>query len=341
MRPESSPQDRRRLEGPHTTRPLQVVLERGQTVESVHEVCALACHENGDILFHYGPPDFVFFPRSSVKLIQALPLVCHAPDLATPQELALACASHHGEAPHIQLLKNWLQRLELSEQSLRCGLHPPMDSETRRQLWKEAQPISVLHNNCSGKHIGFLACCLRLKWDMATYLEGTHPLQQAVKKELETFGDLHLDDAKQGLDGCSIPAFPMPLYHLARLGSRFSKEVRSSRDTALSRACRRIFEAVTQHPELVGGRKAASTHLMQQSQKPLLAKNGAEGVFLLILPALQLSIALKARDGSDRAAQHAAHAILAERTAWLAPETPTLYNWNGLETGRVRTLFPD
>ncbi|HLS59291.1 MAG TPA: asparaginase, partial [Paracoccaceae bacterium] len=109
---------------------------RGPFVECVHLGHAVVADSNG-IVAAWGDPDAVILPRSSCKMLQALPLVeSGAADAAGlgAEELALACASHQGAAVHVERVGRWLAGLGMGEDDLRCGPQVPDDREERARL---------------------------------------------------------------------------------------------------------------------------------------------------------------------------------------------------------------
>jgi L-asparaginase II len=290
--------------------PVLVEVTRGELVESVHRGALAVVDAAGQTLFSLGDIEALVYPRSSLKLIQALPLVeSGAADTfgLTDENIALACASHSGEPMHTSRVAAWLARLGLQESDLACGPQPPRYEPAWEDMVRRGEAPTRIHNNCSGKHAGFLT--LARHWDVAAagYERHDHPVQQAVAKVL---GELAaIDDALPwGVDGCAAPNFALPLrafaLALARLAS--PKDLPAPR----AQAAKRIVGAMTAHPELVAGTGRVCTILMHAWRGRVAAKTGAEGVFAAIIPEYGLGIALKIDDGAGRAAETAIAAVL-------------------------------
>src|SRR5690606_12233284 len=150
------------------------------------------------------------FPRSAIKVMQALPIFArHADDKfhLTAEELALACASHHGEADHVATANGLLTRIGLSAADLECGAHVPTNAAAREALRASGNPPSPLHNNCSGKHSGMLSVALAMGVPTAGYVSREHEVQRAVRAAVEAVIGEQLTEGKCGTDGCSIPTF--------------------------------------------------------------------------------------------------------------------------------------
>lgn len=307
---------------------------RGELLESVHSGHAVVATSEGEIVEAWGDPDQIIYPRSSCKMLQALPLInSGAADAAglTSEHLALACASHEGAEIHSARVRDWLTALNLAEPDLRCGPQEPSDKDARNALIREGAMPCQLHNNCSGKHAGFLTLNKHLGGG-PDYVEVDHPLQLAVRAAFE---EMTGETAPGfGIDGCSAPNFATSIAGLARAAARM---------TDGNAAASRLVEAMMRHPELVAGKGRACTELMQAAKGEAAIKTGAEGVFVAILPKLKRGIAVKITDGATRAAECTIAALLVKYSV-LARDHPAavkrmhgpIKNWRGIETGYMR-----
>ena len=312
---------------------------RGDFLESQHRGHAVICNASGGIVRAWGNPDLTILPRSSCKMIQALPLVlsgaAHARGL-TSQQLALACASHQGAAIHTDLVQRWLQDLGKTDDDLRCGPQTPNDITTRDGLVKSDTSPCRYHNNCSGKHCGFLTLSDHLGAG-PEYHNPDHPVQRAVKDMFEwATGET---TPGFGIDGCSAPNFTCSITGLARAAAKFAGAVDGG--SAEDQAMVALRNAMMAHPELVAGQTRACTELMQATPGVAL-KTGAEAVFVAIIPAQQLGIAVKIEDGSFRASEAMIAALLidlglldANHPNALRRVGGPIRNWDGLETGKT------
>ncbi len=316
-----------------------VELTRGDRVESLHCGHAVICDAGGLIHAAWGDPGAVIWPRSSCKMMQALPLVeSGASEGLSDAHLALACASHQGAALHVGAVERWLADLGLREADLRCGAHDPADRDERDRLVRAGEVPCQVHNNCSGKHAGFLMLGRHLQAG-PEYVAIEHPVQRAVRAAFdEVTGET---GAGWAIDGCSAPNFACSLAGLARAMARFAA-ARADGD-ARARAMVRLREAMMAAPEMVAGEGRACTELMRAAPGRLVAKVGAEGVYTAILPQRGLGLALKIVDGATRAAEAALVALLT-REGVLAPDHPAarkrlggpIRNWRGMDTGTLR-----
>lgn len=324
-----------------------VEIWRGGLLESAHLGHAVICDDKGQVIEAWGNPRAVIYPRSSAKMIQALPLVeSGAADEAglTDRHLALSCASHQGAALHTHMVEDWLQGLGMAEADLRCGAHEPLDRDERDRLIRAHEAPCQLHNNCSGKHAGFLTLNRHLGGH-SEYVEVDHPLQQAVKTAFE---DVTGEESPgYGIDGCSAPNFATSVQGLAHAMGLFSGA--SEFGGWRGRAMYRLTQAMASHPELVAGEGRACTHLMRAMEGRVAVKTGAEAVFVAILPELRRGIAVKIVDGATRASEAAIVALLV-RLGALETGHPVVRkylgtvqkNWRGFETGSIQAApgFP-
>ena len=139
--------------------PALVEAWRGNAVESRHRGSLAVVDADGGVLAALGDIDLPVFPRSAVKVLQALPLLesgAAARFGLTGAELALACASHNGEEPHARTAAAVLAKAGLDVTALECGTHWPLQDIATRALAAAGQVPTALHNNCSGKHAGFV-----------------------------------------------------------------------------------------------------------------------------------------------------------------------------------------
>ncbi|MDB6182827.1 asparaginase [Paracoccus fistulariae] len=316
-----------------------IELWRGGQLESLHRGHVVICDKHG-VVEAWGKPSQIIFPRSSCKMIQALPLIeSGAADDAglTDRQLALACASHNGARLHVDAVEAWLKDLGLSESDLRCGNQMPEDKDEKRHLiCSETSPCQY-HNNCSGKHAGFLTLNRHLKGG-SEYDEVDHPVQQAIKDAFEEVtGET---SPGYGIDGCSAPNWSCSLEGLGRAMAAFANPGSDRRGQAM----RRLTDAMRTYPEMVAGEGRACTTLMRAMNHSAVVKTGAEAVFVGILPEQGLGIALKIRDGATRASEAAITALLVH-LGLLDEKDPAvgkyltdpMKNWRGKVVGEMRT----
>ncbi len=318
---------------------------RGERVESAHRGAGAVVDADGRIAFTFGDIDRPVYPRSAVKALQALPLIeSGAADRLglTDAEIALACASHSGEEMHVALVSAMLAKAGRDASALECGAHWPLGETAARALARSGQTPAALHNNCSGKHAGFVCLACADGIDPKGYVSPEHPVQRAVTEALADVTCAGLGEENRAIDGCSIPAYAIPLRALAHGFARFATG--RGLEPERARAAARIRAAVAAHPAIVAGRGRFDTEVMTLVGARAFTKTGAEGVFCAALPELGLGLAVKADDGARRAAEVMIAALLARfggfGDALDRFAAPKLFNWNGLAVGALRPAGP-
>ena len=323
---------------------VRVEVWRGSIVESRHEVSVAVADGTGRIRARAGNPDLVVFARSSIKPIQALPLI--EDGIAdrfgfTDDELALACASHNGEPSHVAVARSMLNRIGLSEESLGCGADRPFGDAAARALAATGEKPRRIHNNCSGKHAGMMALALGHGWPVAGYIRQDHPVQERMLALVSEWSGVPAQDVGMAVDGCGVVTFALPLGALAAMFGRFAGQARKSGTPAA-----RIARVMQQYPEMVAGEGRLDTDIVRATAGRVLAKVGAEGVFAAIVPGAELGVVLKVEDGGKRAAAPALIGVLRalgvltgeEVAALAAYAEPDVLNTRGERVGAVRVV---
>lgn len=310
---------------------------RGGRIESVHAVWAVVMAE-GKVLLERGDTGSSVFLRSAAKPFQALVVVESGAARAfglTGPELAVICGSHSGERIHVEAVRSILRKAGLTPAALQCGAHPPISTRGQEELYGARGKPSALHNNCSGKHAGMLAAARRLGLSVRDYLAPAHPVQRINLANVARFSGVPEARIPFGIDGCSAPTFAISLRAMARAIADFS---------SAAGAAAEVRKAMIRHPRMVG---RFCADLMVAGRGRILAKGGAEGIYVLGLPGRDVGIALKVEDGSSRPWPHVLAALLSRlrlldsgtltRLRRLAD--PVLRNHAGREIGEVRVRF--
>ena len=324
--------------------PILVDVYRKDIIESCHRGSVLVVNHKGETVFSLGDVERHIYPRSSLKLFQAIPLVeTGAVDHygLSDAELALACASHNGETIHTETVEKWLARLQLGVDDLENGPTMPMLGEAKHQLIRNDEQPSRLHQNCSGKHTGMLTLAKFLGHDTAGYSEHQHPAQLTWMKVFSELVDLDIASLAWERDGCGLPAICMPMKHLAYGCALFARpdSVGGKREEAM----RKIISAIAANPHMLAGKDRCCTDVIAATKGSVIVKTGAEAVYIAILPEQGLGVALKIDDGSSRGSEVALGAVLSQLGA--IDETvkknldrhfcPQIRNSQGNVTGQV------
>jgi L-asparaginase II len=325
---------------------------RGGIVESFHRGAVAVVDADGAVHTALGDIDRPVFPRSAIKLLQALPLVegGAAERLQlSDEELALACASHGGEEPHTRTAASMLAKAGVNVSALECGAHWPYADGTVKAMAARGEQPTALHNNCSGKHAGFvcLGCVMADGRDVAGFLHGyvqpDHPVMREVTAAVQAATGYKLAHTARGTDGCSIPTYAVPLRHLAHAFAKAGTGTGLSQGHA--RAAKRLRMAVANAPFMVAGTGRFDMCVMQRLGERVFCKVGAEGMYCAALPEAGLGVAIKMDDGNTARGAEVVMAAVIEALGQLHESDAVfirgfsdapLVNWNGIEVGRLR-----
>lgn len=292
---------------PFADEPVLTAVTRSGRVESWHRGTVAVWHSN-DLLLAAGDPNAEVICRSATKPLQALPFLERGLDRRfqlDDKEVAVMCASHDGAEIHTTAVRSFLKKASLHEGQLGCGPHAPFDSGAREALRQQGQKPMRVHNNCSGKHTGFLCLARECGDALGSYLDPSSKSQREVAAAVAAMASVQ-SLPERGTDGCGAPTFVLPLVGLARAFARLANP--SDLGSVRRAACERIHEAVRREPSLVAGQQRLCTALLKSVPAVRFAKNGAEGVYAVALapdPSRvrcphAIGIAVKIGDGSDR-----------------------------------------
>lgn len=285
---------------------------RGGTPECLHYGAIAVTDLHGRVLAQAGDPRLVTFTRSTLKALQALPFMQAGGPRAlgfTREQVALLCASHSGEPMHVQQVEGMLHKAGVSYRQLQCGCHVPLFVE----LGQPAGDYDERHHNCSGKHAGFLACCVQHGWSVENYLAPEHPLQQMIRRDVARALGLAPDAMKMGIDGCSAPNYAVPLANLAWGYARLAS---GEADAEFGASFAHLADAMTAHPELVSGTGRNDLAFMRAGRGDFVSKAGADGVQVVASRSRGQALAVKVSDGSKLAVAAATVAAL-DQLGWL------------------------
>jgi len=337
-----------------TANPVLVEALRGGVAESLHRGAFAVLDADGGVLQAVGDIEHPVFPRSAVKVLQALPLVeSGAADALglSDAELALACASHGGEPRHAETSASMLAKAGVDLSALECGAHWPYNDAATKALARAERQPSALHNNCSGKHAGFvcLGCHMAGNSDRRSFISGyvkpDHAVMREVTAALQATTGWNLADTPVGTDGCSIPTYAVPLRHLAHAFARVATG--NGLRPGHAKAAARLRAAVARAPQMVAGTGRFDSRVMERFGERIFCKVGAEGMYCAALPERGLGIAIKMDDGNNARASEVVMAALIAQLLPLSDEDAlfmrtfsdvALTNWNGIEVGRLRAV---
>ncbi len=325
--------------------PVLAEVTRGTMVESRHRAALAVVDAAGKVILSAGDFEAPVYGRSAIKPLQALPLLETGAAEAyglSDAEVALACASHSGEPRHVEAVAAWLKRIGCDPADLECGAHLPYNEAATVALLRAGAAPDNRHNNCSGKHTGFLTFARHLGLPTTGYIRYDHPVQQRILGVLEAMTGLDLSAAPRGIDGCGIPVIAIPLGNMALAMARLADP--RDQPEARQAACARIVKAMAAEPFMVAGSDCYCTRAMQMLGARALIKTGAEGVYCGAIPEAGLGFAIKADDGAGRAAEIVVGLVLKRLGVIGEAEAELLVqpirNRAGVEVGQVRAPVP-
>jgi L-asparaginase II len=326
--------------------PLAIATRNGHP-ECVFSGAVAVVDRSGRVIAHAGDASGYTFSRSTLKPFQALPFV-QAGGIERfgldAQQIALLCASHSGEDRHIAVVSAMLDRFGCDETHLRCGCHLPKRYQNGTPVPAGFQ-VDQRHNNCSGKHAGFLGYCRMHDLPLATYLDARHPLQRAIASTVSQLAELDEAAFWSGADGCNAPNLGLPLARLAWLWARFAG-ARGDGPEA-SRAMARLADAMIAHPAMYSGDVRIDNTLTGMGNGRWVSKVGADGVRCVGVREPALGIAVKLADGHALAADAVVIEVMRQLNLLDAAEYETLRPWArpvirnyvGAEVGAYQATF--
>lgn len=324
---------------------------RGETVESVHRGHLIIIDGAGNTIASVGDPRTVTYFRSSAKPFQAFPFVASgaAEEFGySEEEIALACASHSGEARHVRIARLMIERIGMTEAHLHCGSHLPFYEKEAERMLRAGEYATPFHNNCSGKHAAMLALAKHIDADLNTYEMEGNPVQEKILDAVAAFTEIPRSQIKTGIDGCCAPNFALPLSAMAKSFMNLIKP--DGFDDKTQAACKRIVSAMLNHPELIGGSERLDTMLMQAAPGQFISKVGADGVWLCGVLSSEkyptgLAITLKVEDGDDKRGRPVIAVEILRQLGLFSPDTlrevspMPLKNRRGDVVGKVESSF--
>lgn len=301
---------------------------RGGLPESLHQIHAVAVDTAGRVVWSSGEAGYQTFWRSGAKPFQILPFLVRGGMQRfslTRRELAVMVSSHSGAVLHTDMVTGILRKMDLAPEALCCGAAQPIDEVVARELYKRGEAYTPLHNDCSGKHAGMLGLALMEGFSLTGYMETAHPVQVLMRDAVAMAARVLPEAMGQGIDGCGVPTFYLPICNMALAYARLGKPAEGGWGEDCGYA-EQVRAAMIENPDCVGGHGRFETVLMQVTKGRLVAKLGAEAGFC-IGDVSGLGISYKIVDGGGRALPHIGIAMLKQLDLITATEQSDLKEW--------------
>ena len=287
-----------------------VEITRSNFTESAHYGVAVLINSSGEILQEWGNSNILIYPRSALKPIQSLNLyrngVAEALNISD-NIIALTTASHHAEKIHQKMINDWLKKINLRENHLSCGPSWPWNIKDQFEAHSKYKIKRKIFHNCSGKHCGHLAVSKYKNLPIKNYQNQDHPIQKDLITLIENLSKYKIKHI--GVDGCTLPNPLIPLKKFAFAAAQLADYKKLNDHSVIAK---RIFNSCVKFPEIAGGSKSINSILTKLSKGKAFVKNGAEGVFVAIIPEKKSALAVKITDGAARAAEVAIAGLLSE-----------------------------
>jgi len=319
---------------------------RSNTIESTHYAKVLIKDIKGKSILTTGNDEDHIYPRSSIKIFQAIPFVSSGAIKEfklNDKIIALSCSSHKGEEYHIKELEKWLKKINIRLTDLKCGQHYPLNQQAKEKILLSNNQINQLYNNCAGKHLAMISSCIQFNYDIDNYLNFDHPHQIKIRKVFEKFSESKIYKKRYGVDGCSAPQYSFKLKELSTLLVNLIKSYKyeNSNETRL------LINAVLNNPRYIGGSDSLDSEIIEISNKKIFCKGGAEGVFLFIDLKKDICGVIKIIDGNERAMPSLVFSIFkklkilnnSELNLYKKKYKFDLFNHTKIKVGSIKTII--
>ena len=307
---------------------LKTFIQRGNLTESIHEAKCLVKDSKYNILLSTKNDQNLVYPRSAIKIFQAVPFIvskAHKKLGLNKKKIAISCASHCGEPQHLAILSSWINKIKLPIESLKCGIHNPINIVSSNNLLLSGNIPSQLHNNCAGKHLAMISGCIANKISFEDYVNYNHPYQKLIRDSLEYFMESSIQKKCIGTDGCGAPQYALTISSLADSMINLVKEKNNNNN--FSDPINILLNAINKFPELIGGKNRFDSEIIKYTKGKIFCKMGAEGVLLFADIKKNTGGLIKIVDGNERAIPPLAMKIFIKLKLLSSDEKRNLIRW--------------
>ncbi len=322
---------------------------RAGHIENIHRGDVAVVNCEGEIVKEIGNAHLPMFWRSAAKPFQALPFVKNGgldKYNISEEELAILVSSHSGEANHVALVRGIFKKLGVTEDDLECGVMRPLNGKTFKAMIKSGEPITQVHNQCSGKHAQIMALAIMLGVPVKDYSQPQHEAEKLIFKHVAMASKMPEDKLEIGIDGCGVPVFYLPLYNMSLAYARLSTPSKGNWDD-YEIAATKIRDAMSHYPQVISGTGRIDCAVSEITRGRVIAKIGSDAVYCLAIKDENLGITFKIEDGDYGAVTPMVIAILKNLNLLTKDESneldklfpPILKNHRGDIIGTIETVF--
>ena len=307
---------------------IDTYVTRGKIIESIHKSKCIVKDYDYKTIFSTNDSNDLIYPRSAIKIFQAVPFInskAYKKFNLSDKQIAISCASHYGEKEHLNVLNNWIKKININKKLLKCGIHNPLNLKSSNKLLMSGIKPNQLHNNCAGKHLGMISGCIMHNMSVKNYIDLNHPYQKIIRKYLEFFTETKITNKQSGVDGCSAPQYAFPLKNLSISMINLIKHFKESR--SYSDEVRLLLNSIAKYPHLTGSKLKYDSQLMKITKGKMFSKWGAEGVLLFAHKEKKIGGVIKIKDGNERALPSVANEIFKKLSLINTEETQKLSCW--------------
>ena len=178
------------------------------------------------------------------------------------EQMAISCSSHNGDTEHVATAQSLLSESEWG--LMQCPLDVPLI-----QFGRQVRRPRRWFHTCSGEHAAMLKGMRLMGISRAGYTlpsSGWFPLYLDVLRRM--MGKPEWEPLRVAKDGCGLPTVSNTVDELAVMMARLASE----KDDDW------IWDAMTKHPDLVGGFNRLDSTCLKAGEGKILAKEGADGL---------------------------------------------------------------
>ncbi len=178
------------------------------------------------------------------------------------EQMAISCSSHNGDTEHVATAQSLLSESEWG--LMQCPLDVPLI-----QFGRQVRRPRRWFHPCSGEHAAMLKGMRLMGIGRAGYTlpsSGWFPLYLEVLRRM--MGKPDWEPLRVAKDGCGLPTVSNTVDELAVMMAGLASE----KDDDW------IWDAMTKHPDLVGGFNRLDSTCLKAGEGKILAKEGADGL---------------------------------------------------------------